>query len=541
MAETCPEEVVSRGKQPSLRRIYLIALASTAVGMAAIIILNLATPLEHIPDRLAVPDQTGGTGRVRLSALLVNYAFLLVLGGLPLLLIIRSFLRPLSLYFSQRKTGRPDRDIRTKAGQRLINLPFVIIPVNLGLWILLPASLYLGAYLLEKLDLRTTVILSVRTTMIGFITAGIMSLWIEAFLRRSIIPRFFTQGRLTDIREAARFSISKRIRLVFRLGSLVPLAILVITLLTLQWQLETVSLSARDYGSGIIMFCLVLFGVFFVILSGLNKLINRSITGPVENMIVAVNQVKEGNYETRVRVVSNDELGLLGDAANEMIQGLRERETIKDAFGRYVTPQIRDEILAGRIPLNGERREATVLFSDLKGFTAYVESRPPEEVIASMREYFTAMHQAIRNHRGVVLQFAGDEMEAAFGIPLALEDHPDKAVQAALEMRRALDRLNRDRRSRGREVFSHGIGIHTGQVLAGNTGSQDQPAYALIGDPVNVASRIQGLTRNLGWDILVSRATVSRLQGVYALEALEPQVVKGHSKPVTIYRVLDRD
>ena len=377
--------------------------------------------------------------------------------------------------------------------------------------------------------------------MIGFITAGIMSLWIEAFLRRSIIPRFFTQGRLTDIREAARFSISKRIRLVFRLGSLVPLAILVITLLTLQWQLETVSLSARDYGSGIIMFCLVLFGVFFVILSGLNKLINRSITGPVENMIVAVNQVKEGNYETRVRVVSNDELGLLGDAANEMIQGLRERETIKDAFGRYVTPQIRDEILAGRIPLNGERREATVLFSDLKGFTAYVESRPPEEVIASMREYFTAMHQAIRNHRGVVLQFAGDEMEAAFGIPLALEDHPDKAVQAALEMRRALDRLNRDRRSRGREVFSHGIGIHTGQVLAGNTGSQDQPAYALIGDPVNVASRIQGLTRNLGWDILVSRATVSRLQGVYALEALEPQVVKGHSKPVTIYRVLDRD
>jgi sigma-B regulation protein RsbU (phosphoserine phosphatase) len=165
--------------------------------------------------------------------------------------------------------------------------------------------------------------------MVGFISAGIMSLWIESYARRRLIPVLFPQGRLIDVEGVARFSISRRIRLHYRLGSLVPMAILVVTLMTLQWQLDSLSISAREYGSGILAFCLVLFLVFFVTLSVLNKLISRSIVGPVENILSAVARIREGNFQTRVKVVSNDEIGVLGDAINEMTKGLIERERMQ--------------------------------------------------------------------------------------------------------------------------------------------------------------------------------------------------------------------
>ena len=168
--------------------------------------------------------------------------------------------------------------------------------------------------------------------MVGFISAGIMSLWIESYIRRWITPLLFPRGRLTEVKGAARYSISRRIRLHNRLGSITPMVILVITLITLQWQLDSRSISARDYGSGIIVFCVVLFAVFFVTLSVLNKLLNRSIVGPVENIISAVSKIREGNLQTRVKVVSNDEIGVLGDAVNDMTKGLIERERMQQSL-----------------------------------------------------------------------------------------------------------------------------------------------------------------------------------------------------------------
>ena len=221
-------------------------------------------------------------------------------------------------------------------------------------------------------------------------------------------------------------------------------------------------------------------------------------------------RIREGDYDARIQVVSNDEIGVLGDSGNAMIHGLAERKTLRTAFGRYVTPEIRDEILSGRIPLEGERREGTVMFADLENFTPFVENNPPEEVMRSMRTYFTRMQQAIRSQRGLVIQFAGDEIEAVFGVPVYFETHGDAAVRAALEMRAALEILNRERTAQGKTVFAHGIGIHSGSVLAGNSGSEEQSAYSLIGNTVNVAARIEGLTREVGCDILVSEETVKQ-------------------------------
>jgi class 3 adenylate cyclase len=220
-----------------------------------------------------------------------------------------------------------------------------------------------------------------------------------------------------------------------------------------------------------------------------------------------------------------------------MIAGLLDRERIRDTFGKYVTPEVRDRILSGRIPLDGERKEATLLFSDLRDFTQYVENNDPEEVIWSMRAYFTSMERAIRDNNGLVLQYVGDEIEAVFGIPIFYSDHADRALTSALAMREGLDTFNAQRMEMGKEPLRHGIGIHTGEVLAGNTGSENRLSYALVGDTVNLASRIQDLTKKFQCDILITGATRKELKGTFDLEELPPETVRGYSKPVTVYRL----
>ena len=235
--------------------------------------------------------------------------------------------------------------------------------------------------------------------------------------------------------------------------------------------------------------------------------------------------------------------GYIGKRAKKLIiQNYREQEEknfVKRIFGKYVTPEIRDQILEGRIPLSGERIEATVLFSDLRDFTRYVERNDPEEVITSMRAYFTAMQRAIRKHKGLVLQYVGDEIEAAFGVPIPYDGHADKAILAALEMRKNLKELNKERVKEGKVSFRHGIGIHTGEVLVGNTGSEDQPSYALIGETVNLASRLQGLNKELGTETILSESTRSRLAEANLadseLKELPATKVKGKSRSVEIF------
>jgi class 3 adenylate cyclase len=278
--------------------------------------------------------------------------------------------------------------------------------------------------------------------------------------------------------------------------------------------------------------------VFAAIALRLNGLVGNSILKPIAEMLAMVNRIKKGDFSRRIKVVSNDEIGVLADAGNEMIRGLAERERIRDTFGKYVTPEIRDEILAGRIPLDGIRAEATLLFSDLRSFTHYVEENDPEEVIDSMRVYFTAMEEAIRKHNGLVLQYVGDEIEAVFGIPISDRFHPDNALFAALDMRKRLEALNHKRESTGRPAFRHGIGICTGNVLAGNTGSENHLSYALIGDTVNLASRIQELTKRFHCDILVSHETVKNLGHSFNLEEMSPQPVRGYSKSIRVCRLI---
>jgi class 3 adenylate cyclase len=374
--------------------------------------------------------------------------------------------------------------------------------------------------------------------MIGLIASGLSFFLVEGFSRKTLIPFFFPKGRLAAVPRTIKIPILRRIRVLYGAGTVNPMIILVGTLLFAAWEAKVTQIPPENFLGEILLFTLVLCAIFIIIALRLNFLVQGSIQEPIQEMLGVIESVRGGDFSQRVRVLSNDEIGVLGDAGNAMIAGLAERERIRDTFGKYVTPEIRDEILSGRIPLDGERRLVTLLFSDLRGFTSYVEGSVPEEVIKSMRGYFTAMQKAIRMHQGLVLQYVGDEIEAVFGVPLGYADHPDKAVFAALEMRKRLEELNISREKEGKIPFRHGIGIHTGMVLAGNTGSEDRLSYALIGDTVNLASRIEQLTKALDCDILVSGETAKRLESTFQMKAEAPQKVKGYSRPLTVYRIL---
>jgi len=215
-----------------------------------------------------------------------------------------------------------------------------------------------------------------------------------------------------------------------------------------------------------------------------------------------------------------------------------QERVLREAFGRYMDEEVRDEILSGRIPLEGEIKDVTVMFADLRNFTPLTESTPPKAVVKILNDYFTEMAPSIHRHHGALLRYVGDEIYAVFGAPLPLKDHPSHALEAALEMRRLLVVVNKKIERQACSPLEHGIGIHSGPVVAANIGSPDRLAYDLVGDTVNLASRIQALTKKFNADILISATTRACLAKNFAVEKLPSVKVKGKSRPMDIFRVL---
>jgi class 3 adenylate cyclase len=218
----------------------------------------------------------------------------------------------------------------------------------------------------------------------------------------------------------------------------------------------------------------------------------------------------------------------------------RERDFLNETFGKYVSKAVRDEILSGRVTLSGELKEVTVMFADLRDFTKLVESTPPREVVTIINTYFKSMTEAINAHHGLVLQFIGDEIEAVFGAPIALEKHQQWAVDAALEMRTRLSQVNLKLANQGFPTLRHGIGLHTGKVVAANIGSAQRLSYALVGETVNIASRIQELNKKFDTDILISHAVKQGLDRCVDLTPLPPAPVKGILEPLNLFSIEKR-
>lgn len=367
------------------------------------------------------------------------------------------------------------------------------------------------------------------TTVAVFIFLATERLW------RERLPELFPAGDL-DAAGAPRLRVQTRLVILFLLVGILPMAVLSVA--TLVRAYEMLGADAASFESMIrnliaVQAVLVAAGLLMAI--GMARYVTSSVAQPLRALQVAMARVEQGHLDVACPVVSNDELGSVAEGFNRMVGGLREREEMRETFGKYVSPEVRDEILAGRASLAGSQHEVTVLFADLRDFTPWVESTPASEVVAALNAYFSEMDGAIRAHGGLVLQFIGDEIEAVFGAPLAHPQHADQAVAAALEMQSRLAAWNALRRAQGKVELQHGIGIHSGAVVAGNIGSSERMSYALVGDTVNLASRIQALNKTFGTRILVSGATRALLTQARTLNALPAVQVKGRTAEVEVF------
>ncbi len=217
----------------------------------------------------------------------------------------------------------------------------------------------------------------------------------------------------------------------------------------------------------------------------------------------------------------------------------REKRKVSKLFGRYVSRDVYDRLLADPelAVLGGARREMTVLFSDIRGFTAVTERGNPEELVSQLNEYFSRMVEIVFRHRGTVDKFVGDMVMALFGAPVDDVDHAEHAVAAAADMVAELGELNRTWAGEGRAQLDIGIGVNSGDMIAGNIGSSSIMSYTVIGDNVNLGARLESLNKDFGCRIIISDATRSRLKGRYEIRSLGEVVVKGKTKPVAIFEV----
>ncbi len=371
----------------------------------------------------------------------------------------------------------------------------------------------------------------------GLVTTAFVFFRIER-LWRAKLPRFFPEGDLSSVSGVLRLRVRTRLLVIFLLLGTAPLSLLGVFAYRRSLALLAADPStAAQIGGNVLLPIVFIVAVGIVLAIGLALCVATSVATPLRDVQRAMRRVEQGDLDVRCPVVSNDELGAVAEGFNRMVAGLREREFLKETFGKYVSPEVRDEILSGRLSLEGQVREVTILFADIRDFTPWVEATDPQEVVRDVNQYFTEMHEAIRRHRGLVLQFIGDEIEAVFGAPVADPAHAEMAVRAALEMRARLTRWNESRERAGKVPLRHGVGIHTGQVLAGNIGSSERLSYALVGDAVNLASRIQDLNKQFGSDVLVSGTTRTCLDALFDLVPLPAVQVKGKSVAVEVYRL----
>lgn len=260
---------------------------------------------------------------------------------------------------------------------------------------------------------------------------------------------------------------------------------------------------------------------------------------PIKLLVTGVRAIGEGNFQQRIENRRNDEIGVLISAYNDMAKGLEEKEFIRKTLRKFVDKDIADELLRNpdKVKVGGERKKVTVLFADIRGFTPMSEKMPPEEVVAMLNKHYSNILPAIDVYGGVLDKFIGDALMVTFGTPFTKDDDALRAVKTGLMLRDIRRGLNEELVIKGKEPIHIGIGINTGYVVAGNIGSEERMEYTVLGDVVNVAARIEGLSKEE--EVIITEDTYKEVKDLIIVsQDKEEFVLKGKSKPVTVYRVV---
>ncbi len=267
---------------------------------------------------------------------------------------------------------------------------------------------------------------------------------------------------------------------------------------------------------------------------GLAALLSR----PIFRLVQATGAIAAGNFNISLPVASRDELGVLTESFNRMARSLREKEMIKRAFTRYVAREVVEEILKNpeSMALTGERRQVTVLFCDVRGFTPMSERMSPEDVVLLLNDFYNLMIETTFKHDGTLDKFLGDAVMAVFGAPIAHPDHSARAIRTALAMQEGIGGLNARRAQQGKEPIAVGIGVSAGEAVAGTVGTEDRMEYTVIGDSVNLAARLESNAKP--HQILISHRTYERVRDLVDARPLGRIRVKGKEEEVEVYEVL---
>lgn len=325
-----------------------------------------------------------------------------------------------------------------------------------------------------------------------------------------------------------------------------------ITLAGEQWILisEPLNANAPDQGSRVIALSLEEYlapfyriekvfsfaGMAILLISiFLGISISRGLAAPVRQLVAATHRVAQGDYQSFVEVKSKDELSILAESFNQMTRGLLLKEQYRGILDKVVSPEVAEEMVKGNITLGGENRKITTLFADIRGFTPMTEGMEPQEVIAMLNEYMKDAGAAIEAEGGVVDKYVGDSIMAIFGAPISHTDDPLRAIRAALRIQENIQRMNHSRKTLGKPEIRVGIGINTGIAVAGNMGSVKRLNYTVLGESVNVASR---LCDQAGpGEILVSGHTFRETADHIQAREYKSIAMKGISKPIKVFKV----
>jgi adenylate cyclase len=276
---------------------------------------------------------------------------------------------------------------------------------------------------------------------------------------------------------------------------------------------------------------LVALFVSFTISFELTVLLTRSILRPIEDLEAATERIRQGRFDEHVPVTTSDEFGELSSAFNQMVDGLAERERLREAFGIYLDEEVARHLISEDFAPTGEEVEVSLVFVDVRDFTTAAAQASAPDLVARLNELFECIVPIVARHRGHIDQFIGDAVLAVFGAPERMPDHADRAVHAAVELARTIN----SRRPGGFEV---GVGVNTGKVVAGAIGGAGRLSFSVIGDAVNLAERVEASTRDTGDPVLITAATRALLSETIEVASRGVRRLRGYDREVELFAPL---
>jgi adenylate cyclase len=442
----------------------------------------------------------------------------LALAGITMVIaIVRAlkYVRPLKRWIAGE---RDDPALASEAWSTAVGLPLYVIKRDMKLPVLLvalPVSV-IAVIVLELNPLAFLPLVAGSLVAIGY--AGILHYFaLEAGMRpvlmdinRELPPRLAT----------GRAALPLRIKLLAAL----PMINVITGLIAAALSGGSDGGGAQSLGIDV----LIAVAVASTISLELTLMLSRSILRPIADLKQGVEAVREGHYDYVVPVTTGDELGELSAGFNQMVQGLAERERIREAFGTYLDKEVAEYILSEGFSAEGVELEVSILFCDVRDFTGFAAEAEATEVVSRLNNLFETLVPIVARHGGHVDKFVGDGLLAVFGAPEPHPDHADRAVRCAVEMAQRVNQADG-------ELLPIGIGVNTGEVVAGSIGGAGRLNFSVIGDAVNVAARVEAATRELGNDVLVTAATRARLSETVEVEPCGVHRVKGREEPVELF------